>query len=937
MAGKGSGGENTQAASNALKRNSSSSSSSSSHYASSRKDKELSSSSLSIASRKDSSLVDGGGGGGGGTGGGAPHAANNGNDFAQMNAPASAPNNNAAATHDHMHSRAGNAVLKSGPLFISSKGIGWTSWKKRWFILTRTSLVFFRSDPSAIPQRGSDVNLTLGGIDLNNSGSVEIKADKKLLTVLFPDGRDGRAFTLKRLMTLSNSFLAENKHQPGKSVVVGRPVLLALEEIDGTPSFLEKALNNITGVKVEGLLRQAASVDDVERRIREYEQGNTEFLPGEDAHVIGDCVKYVIRELPSSPVPASCCRALLEACKTERSGRLNAMRTAITETFPEPNRRLLQRILSMMQIVASHKAVNRMSTSAVAACMAPLLLRPLLAGDCDIDNDFDVGGDGSVQLLQAAAAANHAQAIVITLLEEYNNIFMESTTPNMYSDTEDSGNHSDESDDDESYEDDEDYDGDEYTDDDLENGSGVSYSDSGDSIHNARDHDKGSDDLNSSSKPIKVGNDLEVSQKPSKSNQHTEPQGDVEISQTIVNPREISLPQQANQSGENSENVHKATITDSQSTGNCLSNIEKSSTTSTRPVRRRRNNTVWGHTSSQKNISMESYDFSVDDEDEIQTLEATKCELQNKIAEEIKGNDALEENLEDKRKKLTERRLALEKDVESLEEQLQKVREKRKSTESKLRTYDEMTRAILEELAQAAVDTMSLKQRVESLSAKLTQLTDDSAKQAQQSTDSLPNQKVKLDNKATAAPNSTAKSISKDTVLDGAETASEKKKDSTSSSNKPPSRKEQADPYNSVPTEQAASKLSGSNSNSKKSGAKDGEKTVASSAITKLSSRLNFLKERRTQIANELQNRRSEEKGRLQIIHPGESGRPKGQAVKNESFMNSQSLSGIKTVDEGKRLESHNPHVFETERSEGHISQTPEDVELGGGPPRLAR
>lgn len=26
-------------------------------------------------------------------------------------------------------------------------GLGWTSWKKRWFILTRTSLVFFRSDP----------------------------------------------------------------------------------------------------------------------------------------------------------------------------------------------------------------------------------------------------------------------------------------------------------------------------------------------------------------------------------------------------------------------------------------------------------------------------------------------------------------------------------------------------------------------------------------------------------------------------------------------------------------------------------------------------------------------------------------------------------------------------------------------------------------------
>lgn len=77
----------------------------------------------------------------------------------------------------------------------------------------------------------------------------------------------------------------------------------------------------------------------------------------------------------------------------------------------------------MMQTVASHKAVNRMSTSAVAACMAPLLLRPLLSGECEIENDFDVGGDGSMQLLQAAAAANHAQAIVITLMEEYDDIF----------------------------------------------------------------------------------------------------------------------------------------------------------------------------------------------------------------------------------------------------------------------------------------------------------------------------------------------------------------------------------------------------------------------------------------------------------------------------------------------------------------------------------
>lgn len=77
----------------------------------------------------------------------------------------------------------------------------------------------------------------------------------------------------------------------------------------------------------------------------------------------------------------------------------------------------------MMQTVAIHKSHNRMSLSALAACMAPLLLRPLLAGDCEFEDNFSMGGDGSIQLLKAAAAANHAQLIIIILLEEFDNIF----------------------------------------------------------------------------------------------------------------------------------------------------------------------------------------------------------------------------------------------------------------------------------------------------------------------------------------------------------------------------------------------------------------------------------------------------------------------------------------------------------------------------------
>lgn len=77
----------------------------------------------------------------------------------------------------------------------------------------------------------------------------------------------------------------------------------------------------------------------------------------------------------------------------------------------------------MMYTIASHTSENRMTASAVAACMAPLLLRPLLAGECEMEDDLDMNGDSSAQLIAAANAANSAQGIVTTLLEEYEGIF----------------------------------------------------------------------------------------------------------------------------------------------------------------------------------------------------------------------------------------------------------------------------------------------------------------------------------------------------------------------------------------------------------------------------------------------------------------------------------------------------------------------------------
>ncbi|GMJ02512.1 ROP1 ENHANCER 1 [Hibiscus trionum] len=646
--------------------------------------------------------------------------------------------------------RYGNIVLKSGPLFLSSKGIGWTSWKKRWFILTHTSLVFFRSDPNSVSQKGNEVNLTLGGIDLNNSGSVVVKADKKLITVQFNDGRDGRTFTLKAEtlddlyewkaalenalaqapssanVTGQNGILRNDQadaddgskesvnDKPVGSAIIGRPILLALEDVDGAPTFLEKALKYIEeyGYKVEGILRQAADVEDVERRIQEYEQGKTDFTSAEDGHVIADCVKYIIRELSSPAVPASCCNALLEACRTQRGSRVTAMRAAVLDTFPEPNRRLLQRILMMMQAVASHKNENLMSTSAVAACMAPLLLRPLLSGECEIETDFDVGADSSMQLLQAAAAANHAQTIVITLLEEYDHIFGEgSIASDLYTDTDETASGSEEeADDDESYDEDESYE----DDDDATEGSDVSNDDdddasetgseSGQSVTNDQDVDKDSGSSSSSSESSESGDDVKATKKLSDVKKSTE------LSQGIHDP---------------------TTLEDTPAQQNQTPRSQQSTAVRSGPGRRERRNAVWGRTAAKKNLSMETMDIPFEEEIEIETPGAEKSDLRNRLKEETESNAKHEASMEKRKKALQDRCLSLEKDVARLKEELQRERDKRTALESGLNSsqeplvlsdkIDKKTKADLKDIAQAEADITNLKKKVEDLEVQLKQ------------------------------------------------------------------------------------------------------------------------------------------------------------------------------------------------------------------------
>ncbi|KDP43224.1 hypothetical protein JCGZ_22776 [Jatropha curcas] len=849
------------------------------------------------------------------------------------------------AAFERPRAGASNTVFKSGPLFISSKGLGWKSWKKRWFILTRTSLVFFKNDPSALPQRGGEVNLTLGGIDLNNSGSVVVREDKKLLTVLFPDGRDGRAFTLKAETSedlyewktalehalaqapsaalvmghngifrsdtneaIEGSFHQWRDKRPVKSLVVGRPILLALEDIDGGPSFLEKALRFLEkfGTKVEGILRQSADVEEVERRVQEYEQGKSEFEPDEDAHVVGDCVKHVLRELPSSPVPASCCTALLEAYKIDRKEtRINSMRSAILETFPEPNRRLLQRILKMMHTISSHANENRMTASAVAACMAPLLLRPLLAGECELEDDFDINGDSSAQLLAAANAANNAQAIITTLLEEYENIFDDENLHrcSISADSRIENSGSEDSSDDETMDvkengyHDAENEADQETDDDAERVLSGKLSESsgyaGSDLYDYKVEAFGGDDSDDGS-PRNNHASAESSNLQVDSVQTRDPNV-----QTREQPNKLK---KGNENSINEMDVSNVSPTGEsyRSMGEILSSMDPvpslpisgPESSAEKPAGKvatsnlnGKRSAFWGRSNARKTPSVESVDSSGEEELAIQRLEITKNDLKQRIAKEARGNAILQASLERRKQALHERRLALEQDVSRLQEQLQAERDLRAALEvglsmssgqfSSSRGMDSKTRAELEEIALAEADVARLKQKVAELHHQLNQqrqhhygsLSDACDRYQHVQNQSTQQRFLQQDFDATLAfVNHERKQRTEESLL-GADWRNIKGTGlATGSSSRQPPRKQFMEPTSLIDsksteasTNMSMDELCGVDSAPSTSRAVEmmdypRHPSAASSALVELTTRLDFFKERRSQLMEQLHN-----------------------------------------------------------------------------------
>ncbi|OMO63032.1 hypothetical protein COLO4_32772 [Corchorus olitorius] len=402
----------------------------------------------------------------------------------------------------------------------------------------------------------------------------------------------------------------------------------------------------------------------------------------------------------------------------------------------------------MMHTISSHSQENRMTPSAVAACMAPLLLRPLLAGECELEDDFDVNGDNSAQLLAAANAANNAQAIITTLLEEYENIFDDENLQrcSISADSRIENSASEDSTDDENpgmkdngYHDAEN-EADPDTDDDpervlsgkLSESSGYAgsdlydykaFGDDGSDVGSPRDNHAQADSSSLALDPPQIRNpDAQLEEQGRQNKGNENPINEIDVPSVLP-------------TGESYRSMGE--ILSSMDPGHPISAPGLESSTE-KPVAKSKGSslsakrsTFWGRSNARKTPSMESVDSSGEEELAIQRLEITKNDLQHRIAKEARGNAILQASLERRKQALHERRLALEQDVSRLQEQLQAERDLRAALEvglsmssgqfSSSRGMDSKTRAELEEIALAEADVARLKQKVAELHHQLNQ------------------------------------------------------------------------------------------------------------------------------------------------------------------------------------------------------------------------
>lgn len=282
--------------------------------------------------------------------------------------------------------------------------------------------------------------------------------------------------------------------------------------------------------------------------------------------------------------------------------------------------------------------------------------------------------------------------------------------------------------------------------------------------------------------------------------------------------------------------------------------------------------TLWGRTSARKDLSTEEIECCSDDEALVEKLESNKIDLQSKIAKEAKENAILWSSLEKRKEELHERRLALEKEVENLRDQLKRVMNLRRGQVSSPSTIDSKVRGqqlCCESCNQRLLNTDRLSgPESSSVEASPTVGSDpafdmgDIEQSRKQAAQHSPSSRDKPSHEAVGGITQRAPQRGHSIAREGQDGSS-----SLSSSNSK---------WNLAQKQYSNSPLiRGLHVSSRLEDFGGSISPAASSALAKLTNRLNFLKERRALLASEMQ---SLDLGRPPTV---KSPTPKGHESKN--------------------------------------------------------
>ena len=175
----------------------------------------------------------------------------------------------------------------------------------------------------------------------------------------------------------------------------------------------------------EGLFRVPGSTATVNEMKAAYDQGKTgifELVPGVDVHDVGTLLKLYLRELPDPVFPANQYAGILAPVRQDRDAALPGTVNSIIENvnaMPKVNRDAVVYLLAFLSQVSAQDDVNKMTSTNIARCFAPTVLKP--AGEMNMGamlNDVPVTIAVVKTLIENAAAFGDAGALGIAIEDD---------------------------------------------------------------------------------------------------------------------------------------------------------------------------------------------------------------------------------------------------------------------------------------------------------------------------------------------------------------------------------------------------------------------------------------------------------------------------------------------------------------------------------------